>query len=350
MRAIGSPAIIDGAYGEGGSALLRTVLQMSAVTQQPVRIQNVRGAAKLNGLTPEDILIARLLGQACQAEIEGLELNSTTLSFVPKRRVRALQDPAVKGEEDGFTNIAVVFNTLLPVLAGAGAYSTLNLRGETHGLGALSFDYFSSVTLPAHRMLGLYAYPNLLQAGFGRQSGGSASIDIEPSHLEGFDGEDRGSLRRVRAVVTTAELPDTVGQRGVAHLRQLAKSSGVEIEAESVQVKSRQPGAYITVWAEFERGFGGGTAMGQRGLRIEAVAQQAFQGYFDYHRSGCTFDPYLADQVLAACALAEGETSFKVSRLTDRFTTMVWAIKQFVPIPITVKGQVGQPGTVRIRR
>ena len=43
------------------------------------------------------------------------------------------------------------------------------------------------------------------------------------------------------------------------------------------------------------------------------------------------------------------ETILKVHRLTQRFLSMVWVIKQFVPIHITVKGQEGNPGTVTIR-
>jgi len=48
--------------------------------------------------------------------------------------------------------------------------------------------------------------------------------------------------------------------------------------------------------------------------------------------------------------LAEGETVFKVSKLTQRFLTVAWVIKQFVPIHITIKGHENEPGTVTIRR
>ena len=37
------PLVLDGAKGDGGGALVRTALAMSAITQQAVRIENVRG-------------------------------------------------------------------------------------------------------------------------------------------------------------------------------------------------------------------------------------------------------------------------------------------------------------------
>ncbi len=67
-------------------------------------------------------------------------------------------------------------------------------------------------------------------------------------------------------------------------------------------------------------------------------------------KTDATVDPYLADQLLLAAISAEGETTFKTSSLTQRFLTMAWVIKQFVPIHITVKGKEGDPGLVTIKR
>ncbi|HMS56618.1 MAG TPA: RNA 3'-terminal phosphate cyclase [Fimbriimonadaceae bacterium] len=352
MRTVGSPILIDGAHGEGGSALFRTALALAAITQQPVRIDSVRGGTKLQGLTLEDLTVTKAIGQSCSAEISGAQLGSTTLSFWPSHRPKGLKVDLDASDSDGrgFANAQVILNALIPVLAGTGVYSSLTVFGETFGLGALGYDSFANVTLKAYRALGIYAFPELRHAGWGRFGKGEVFLDLEPSRASGFSAPERSELKLLRAIITTSDLSSHVGTRAISHLQRLASHAGSEIDVTVNQVSADDPGAFVTVWGEYSSGVGGGAAMGQKGIRIESVAQQAFQQWMDYHQSKSTLDPYVADQILVGCALAEGETEFSVMKLTDRFLTMVWVIKQFLPIHLTVKGVVGGPGIVKIRR
>jgi RNA 3'-terminal phosphate cyclase (ATP) len=353
MAKLGSPIVLDGSYGEGGGALLRTALAMSALTQQPLRIENARGATKFPGLSSEDIAIVKALGLCCQAETVGAEVGEHHLSFLPTKRPHGLNeklDVPEARDGPGHANALVVLGTLLPIMARTGVYSTILARGETYGHNVLSFDYFANVTLGAARRFGLYAYADLSQAGFGRGSRGDVGLEIEPSLITGCNWKERGELIACRAIVATGELPEPIGQRGVAHLARLSHFAGLPIDAENVMVKAKAPGAFVTIWAEFENGFGGATAMGARGVRMEGVVQSAFESFQNWFKTDATVDEHLADQILLVPVLAEGETTFKVSRLTQRFLTMVWVIKQFLPIHITVRGKEGSPGTVTIRR
>ncbi len=355
MSALSAPWLLDGAHGEGGGGLLHTVLALSALTQQPVRIQGVRGASSMPGLSAEDLTLLRPLALCCEAKVEGAELRSPEITFSPSSRPRSLNElidvyQPSEGSGEGFANALLVSNALLPVLARAGAFSSVVVRGETHGHRILSFDYFANATVVALRRFGLYAFPEIVSAGFGRGSAGEIKLEVEPSALSGVDWSERGELRCCRAIVVTAQVGETVGDRGVSHLERLAHNADVPIQTEWVEVPSKGSGAFATVWAEFERGMGGATAMGRRGVRIEAVAQQAFEGFQSWLRSGATVDQHLADQILLAAAIAEGETEFTVDRLTQRFLTMAWAIKQLLPIRLVVRGQEGVFGEVHIRR
>lgn len=244
----------------------------------------------------------------------------------------------------------VILNALVPVLAQTGMYSQVSLSGETYGNRSLSFDYFQNVTIPALQKMGLYAFPDQELAGFGRESRGRVTMDVEPSSLQPIDWASRGKLVGCRAIVTTAELPSYVTQRGVAHLVKLSEHTKLPLEIESNPTDSQSPGAFITAWAIYEKGMGGATAIGQRGLRIENLAQNAFEGMLDWMSGDATVDPYLADQLLVTACLASGESTFKTSRLTSRFLTSIWVIKQFLPIHITVRGTEDKPGVVSIKR
>jgi len=136
----------------------------------------------------------------------------------------------------------------------------------------------------------------------------------------------------------------------MAHLTNLGINSKIAFDGEIIGVNGRKPGLSVTVWAEYERGMGGASALGAKGIRAEAVAQAAFEDLLEWIRSDASVDPFLADQIIPAAILAEGESTFKVSRITRRLQTIIWVIKQFIPIHITVKGAEGEPGEIRIRR
>lgn len=354
MRVSADPIVINGSHGEGGSALLRTALAVSVLTQQPVRLHSIRGATRKPGITSEDLTFIRGLGIVCGAETVGDELDSEEMTFSPRRRPVALvhQRLDVSAFEKGSVpgNALVVLESLLPVLARTGSYSLVTAAGETYNANALSFDYFENVTLAVHRKQGLYAYAQQLMAGFGYAGMGEVSLEVEPSGPNAVQWEDRGKLVECRALVTTSELPDHVGMRGTEHVERLAKHSGIAIDTQSIQVRARGPGAFVTIWAEFERGCGGATAMGQKGVRMEAIAQAAYAEFMKWYESRATVDRYVADQMLLPAALADGESVYSTPMVTRRLTTVARVIKQFLPIHITILGREGEPGTVTISR
>ncbi len=348
----GSPILIDGSHGEGGGALVRTALTMSALTQQAVRIDHVRTGTKFPGLDYEDVVLATALAKSCQAETRGLEPGSLSVSFLPTKKAGALQGSLDLPDESGRRSAStpVVLNSLLPVLAKSGAYSSVTLSGETYGHRSLGFDYLANVTLPVLSKAGLYAFPDQEEAGFGRESGGRVSIDIEPSSINGLAWGERGKLKSCRAVITTAELPQSVAERAASHLSRLSQSAKLKMEIDLNPVDARSAGAFVTLWTEFERGWGGSTSMGQRGIKIESVAQSAFEELLDWLSTDATVDPFLADQILIPLVVGESSSTIKTNRLTQRLLTMIWVVKQFLPIHITILGKENEAGTITIKK
>jgi RNA 3'-terminal phosphate cyclase (ATP) len=353
MATTGSLIQLDGSHGEGGGALIRTALTMAALTEQSVRISQVRGGTNHPGLDIEDLVLIHALARMSGAEVTGGDAGSSTVGFHPTKRCSGLKGPLdadLDSRSDRLPNANVVLNALVPVLARSGVYSHVSLVGETYGGRSLCFDYFANVTIGAQKRFGIHAFPEQTTAGFGRESGGEVVLEVEPSHVQPVDLSSRGELVAARAVIAIAELPMTVAHRGLAHLTNLGINAKIPLEIEIVPVDSRKPGICITTWVEYEHGLGGSTSMGAKGIRVEAVAQAAFEETFEWVRSEAGIDPFLADQVLPSAVFADGESKFTVSRLTKRFLTIVWVIKQFLPIHITVTGSEGEPGEVTIRR
>jgi RNA 3'-terminal phosphate cyclase (ATP) len=316
-----------------------------------MRVFNVRGNSTHPGLNAEDLTLAKALALACGGTFSG-DFGAHELLFSPGLRPIGLNE-RIEPEEaagDGHANALVVLLALMPVMARSGVFSKITAQGETFGHNVLSYDYFVNATLAAHRRMGLYAYPELSLAGFGKGSRGEVRLEIEPSQLQGLEWDARGSLVSCCAVVATGELSPEVAGRGAAHLKRLAQGSKVPLQVEVFDVRSRQSGAFVTVLAEYENGVGGATAMGRRGLRIESVAQNAFDAFLQWNSGPWTADSFLADQILVTAAFALSDTIFTVPKITPRLMTVAWVVKQFLPIRLTIRGDEGSEGVVTIRR
>jgi len=343
--------VLNGSYGEGGSATFRTALAVAALLQQPVRVHNVRGATRRPGLTSEDLSFLKAISESCAAEVMGDEIESHDVTWTPTRAPRPLYtridvQEHEKGQQPG--NGLVIVESLLPVLARTGGISKLLVQGETYNSNTLTYEIFERVTLAAHRAQGLYVYPRQEVAGFGFAGRGELVVEVEPSEINPLEWPTRGALKSVHCAITLGELPVSIAERGLEHAAKLCMGKGLELRGEIVEVPSRSPGAYVSFWAHFERGLGSAGSLGARGVRVEHVVNQAFGEFAEWLDTDATVDAYLADQLLLPAVIA-GETSFfKTSRITQRLVSMAWVIKQFLPIHITILGQVGEPGTVKV--
>lgn len=351
MKSSAAPITLNGSHGEGGSALFRTALCVAGLTRQSLRIHNIRGATRKPGLTPEDLSFLLALAQSCNAELEGDEVGSDAVNFFPTQMPRPLKvsidvQANAAGHQPG--NCLVVAEALLPVLSRAMGMSTLHMHGETYSNHSITFDVLCHSIFRAHQQQGLFANAAQSQAGFGFASRGEVTVEIEPSVPQPIDWSSRGHLRNAHCVIAIGDLPMHIAERGAAEAEKLGRDLGLDVDVDIVPVAAKSPGVFVSVMAEFERGMGSGGALGQRGVRIEHVTRQAFNEFSEWFVTDATVDPYLADQLLLPAVLAGAPSVIKTSRLTRRLITMAWVIKQFLPVHLTILGQEGEPGTIRV--
>ena len=76
---------IDGSMGEGGGQILRSSLALSLCLCTPFRISNIRRARDNPGLRRQHLAAVQAAAALGEAEVEGAELGSQALSFVPHR-------------------------------------------------------------------------------------------------------------------------------------------------------------------------------------------------------------------------------------------------------------------------
>jgi RNA 3'-terminal phosphate cyclase (ATP) len=333
---------IDGSQGEGGGQVLRTSLALACLTQTPIQLINVRARRPKPGLQAQHRQAVRAAAAISRAKLTGDKIGSQSLYFAP--------GPVQPGEyrfdigTAGATTL--VLQTVFLPLCFASDPSHLTITGGTHNPWSPVFHYLTWNWLPCLSEMGVEATLTLEKAGFYPPGGGMIRANIAPVRaLKPLTWTERGVPRGVRGLSGAANLPAHViqRQRDQVHAR-MDKSLTVE----TLEMNALSPGSVLLLLAEFEKGRGCYTGLGKRGKPAEAVADEAIHGMKRFLASSATVDEHLADQLLLPCALASGVSEFSTPEVTQHLLTNAAVIEQFDRAQITLEGQLGGPGRVRI--
>ncbi|MFH0884317.1 MAG: RNA 3'-terminal phosphate cyclase [Candidatus Micrarchaeota archaeon] len=307
---------IDGSYGEGGGQIIRTSLTLSAITQKPVRITNIRANRPNPGLQPQHLMACRSVRNVCRGTLYGAEPGSRELSFEP--------GPIIGGkyEFDIGTagSVTLVAQTLLPILLGAGKDSELRITGGTHVMKSPGYDYFENVFIPAIRRFGADAECRMLKTGFYPRGGGVIEVKISPSQLHGnmlWPHEDE-----TQVMIRLSGLPPAIAVRE----KKIFVQNGIE-RIRVRQDESLSVGNAVTAW----RGCRGAYTLGEKGKRAEIVTQEACDAL---KAEGKDVDMHLADQLLLYSVLAKGPTSYGTSVISEHLRTNAYVISRFLDRPV----------------
>jgi RNA 3'-phosphate cyclase len=344
---------IDGSTGEGGGALLRIALALSAVCGSPIRIYNIRAKRDNPGLQHQHLSSVNVMASLCGAKVDGARLNSTELVFEPGR---------IRGGKYR-VNIGTAGSTTLllqPVMI-ASAFADgpveVEVTGGTDNPKAPPIDYLKNVTVP---MLGRFGYSvdvTCVLRGHYPRGGGRVVARMEPvGVLKPLVAVERGRILGIRGVAHCVRLPEHVARR-MAHsasVRLMREGySDVKIKAEHYPPERDShlgPGAGITIWAETDTGcILGASALGEPGKPAESVGTEAADKLIKTLETGCAIDRYLADQLVPYMGIAEGLSEITCAELSKHTITNVWLVEKILGIGFEVRGGEGCSGRLIVR-
>ncbi len=358
--------VIDGSYGEGGGQVLRTSLALAAITGQTVRIEHIRAGRKKPGLRPQHLTAVRAAAAVCAAHLEGDELGSRMLTFVPNSPARPGQyvfDVADAAQGGSAGSVGLVLQTVLLPLALVDGESHLTLRGGTHASWAPSVSYLEHVFLPMLARMGVRVQVELTRWGFYPAGGGEIQVQIvgQGESLRPIQLTEREELGQIWGTAAVMNLPAHIPQRMADRARNVLAEAGLEAQIKPRRLRGTGPGAGIFLFAEYatapsgETITAGFTAYGRRGLPAERVAEAACRELLSHHHSGAPADPHLADQLVLPMALANGESRVSTSQVSQHLLTNIWVVQQFLaadcanPTEIHIEGKRGSPGTMVVK-
>ena len=327
--------VLDGGAGEGGGQIVRSAVTLSAITQLPVRIVNIRAGRSPSGLRPQHVTAIQAVAQICGAELEGVAVGAHTITFVPGHSPR----PGSYRYSVGTAGSAsLVFQTVVLPLALADGPSEVLIDGGTHVSGSPSGHYLRDVYAPALLDIGVDVQAAVERLGWMPEGGGRWVAYIAGnSHPRAIEWIKRGPLERVSGVAAVSNLPAHIPQRMTNRaLNLLGMMEDALVDIRPVRARGESTGAGSFLAAEYRSGRGGVGILGKRGMPSEAVAEYAIDELHAFMDSQAAVDAHLADQIVIPLALAQGASEVTLQQVTPHLRTNVEVVRAFLERDITI--------------
>jgi RNA 3'-terminal phosphate cyclase (ATP) len=338
---------IDGNYGEGGGQILRSALSLSAILNQPIRINSIRAGRKNAGLAAQHLTCVNAVGEITNAEVIGGSIGSQTLTFIPQPLHSGSYTFDVADVRPSAGSLSLVFQSIALPLACADAVSTATMRGGTHVPWSPNVHYLQKIFIPMAGKFGFQGSLKLNKWGWYPKGGGEAIARIQPTaRWSSVNLRHRGALKTIYGVSAASNLPRHIIERQRDQCLKRLERLDAPVHIDLVEGKSIGPGTVVFLRAEFDNAQAGFSALGERGKRAEQVADEACDELEAFIASDAAIEPHLADQLILPMSLADGESRFTTSRITRHLTTNIWLLQQFLLVKFEVIGAEGEPGEV----
>jgi len=327
---------IDGSQGEGGGQILRSALSLAVCTGQAFRITRIRGGRPKPGLLRQHVTAVKAAAAISDAQVEGCEVNSSTLVFEPGR-LRPGEYSFSIGTAGSCT---LVLQTVLPPLLTASEPSVIRISGGTHNKAAPPVDFLNRAFLPLLERMGARVDLTLERYGFHPRGGGVILAKITPvARLKSIEISERGQRVRGYAEAYIAGIPLNVAERELAVIGRRLNWTADQLEVRGLP-SDMGPGNAVTITLEHEHIVEVFTGFGEKSRTAESVAEGTVHQVRDYLVHSAPVGEHLADQLLMPMALG-GVSEFVTSAPTPHFTSNAEVIAMFTGRRISAQERGG---------
>jgi RNA 3'-terminal phosphate cyclase (ATP) len=334
---------IDGSYGEGGGAIVRNAVALSALTSKPINIKNIRANRPKSGLMPQHFNAINAVAQLSGAKCDKLNVGSSEISFKPGSISGGKFEIDIKTAG----SITMVLQAFMIPAAFADSSVEITIKGGTDVRWSPSVDYLQNVTLKILEKMGYTAKMDIIRRGHYPRGGGIVKVKINPvKKLKPLKLNDL-KVDKIKGVSHAVKLPKHVAVRQAESAENLFKENGFDAEIEVQHSDDTLgPGSGIVLWSEGYSRVGGST-IGERGLRAEKVGEKAAEELIYHISKGAALDKYMGDQIIPYMAIA-GNSEVKTAELTLHATTNIYIAKVLLGKKFDVKGNVGESAIISV--
>ncbi len=334
---------IDGSRYSGSGTIVRQAIVLAALTGQPVHITNARAHRAKPGLQPQHVRVVEAIRELVDGSTEGGSRGSQEVKFSPRQmRGDAAHYLWDIGSAGSTTLLALA---ALPVLAFTPKPAEAELRGGIFQDFAPSFYHLQRVMLPLLCRMGMQAELEMCRPGYVPTGGGILRLSTKPKQgcLRPLIHDRMGGLECLSGIALASHLES----RGVARRMSEAASGALKAEGHQANIEIReetealQRGAALALFANLAEGWRlGADCAGAPGRPAEVIGKRVASLLLSDLRSGATLDHFAADQIITFAALAEGESRFRIPKLTDHIQSNAWLANEFLGARVEIKEQI----------
>jgi len=356
--------IIDGNYGEGGGALVRTALALSALTGQEFKVTNIRAGRADSGLKPQHLTAIKTLKEFCHAEINNIDIGSTELHFKPGKIKKGIYDIDI-GTAGSITLLLQAL--ILPSLFAPGKV-TFNITGGTCGKWQASVDYLQNILLPYLNRFVEKMEMKILKRGYYPKGQGLVRLEISPRFnihkypsfsalseelpfkVPKFILLEQGKLEQIRGIVNVStELQEKeVGERIKNAVVGSVKHYNVPVNIRVEYAKAESVGGEALVWGVFSKDgkvdydnpvLLSGDALVEKNKSSEEIGKEAAEELKKQIADHAAVDHHLADQLIQFMGLLPG-SKIKAGEISKHAETNMYVVEKFLPVAFKVEKNV----------
>jgi RNA 3'-terminal phosphate cyclase (ATP) len=329
---------IDGSQYSGSGTIVRQAVAFSALTEQPVHIVNARTRRPKPGLRHQHIRVVQAIGELVNGTAEGLSLGSQEIIFRPGTlRIgrRYLWDIGTAG------STTMLGLGILPVLAFASSSVNVELRGGLFQDCAPSVFHLQHVMLPLLHRMGLEVELVMERPGYVPRGEGIVHLAVQPVRkpLRHLRIEEPGMVTRLWGIALSSHLEKRhVSERMADAAQEVLGRAGHRADIDvQYDRESLQPGAVLALFADLGEGVRlGADQAGALRRTAEFIGKHVAKQLLEDMKTGATVDRFAADQIIPFAALAEGESQFRVTAVTDHLLTNLWLAEKFLGVRATL--------------
>ncbi len=303
---------IDGGFGEGGGQIIRSAVTLSAITGKPVEIENIRKNRKVPGLRPQHLLGVKILSKICQARVEGLYVNSTSLKFFPSHGL----DLDLHEDIGTAGSIPLVLQVLIPAVSLMRNNLKLSIVGGTDVLWSPTIDYTRHVFSEALSRIGINFTINGKRRGYYPKGGGLVETQIQPCKNTGPISLLQRNTKTAKILCVCSHIPMEAMEKEAYVAKNILTQNGFDCEIVIKEENAIDMGCSMLIYSHDVNSITGSDGIYQKGLQGlgESVAKKFLE-------SNLGVDLHLSDMLVVPLALVKETSVYRVKQITKHLET-----------------------------
>ena len=324
---------IDSSRGEGGGQMVRTSVALATLTGTTTRLTRIRENRPTNGLSKQHTTAVNAISQMTGSKITGNHIGSSELLVEPGDS----QVPELSLDIGTAGSISLVIQATLLAARDYKERFTLDLKGGTNVMWAPPIDTYSMVLFPLMERMGIHASVDIIQRGFYPIGGGEAKVTLEPmGRIKPLVLDTLGEFKGIHGLCFIQHLSDRIGYDMMDACKKVFNGKyDLDIEFQRCEGTSR--GAGMVLVAEYENGLLSSNVLSSKGHSPQQSGLDVASELLQEMSSGSTIDIHTADQLLPYMAMAEGKSSFIVSRISKHLLSQMDTLESFLDVRFGVE-------------